>query len=131
MKRLLALCLITPLLAQAAQWSKVGKDGVSEHYIDKSSIIKSDKGQKAWSLVSFASEQTTPEGKPFRSMKALHAYSCEERTATVLSQVYYAEPMGKGATVQSIKYEKFNAEDIVPDTPTESALKVVCKAPKK
>jgi len=76
---------------------------------------------------SFGKPQTTPEGKPYRSVKALHLYSCEDRTTVLLSQVFYPEAMGKGEPVENYKYEKFNPEDIVPDSPFDNALAVVCK----
>lgn len=136
MKKLLLACLMVPVLgtlpAQAAQWVKVplGSSAGSQSYIDRSSIIRSDKSYKVWSLVSYAKEQSTPEGTPYLSMKALHLYSCAERTTTLLSQVYYAEAMGKGPVSQSFKYEKFAPEDIVPDSVADGALQVICKRKK-
>lgn len=129
MKKLLLACLMAPLLAQAAQWVKVpvGSSAGSQSYIDRSSIIRSDKSYKVWSLVSYAKEQATPEGTPYLSMKALHLYSCADRTTTLLSQVYYAEAMGKGPVSQSFKYEKFAPDDIVPDSVSDGALQVICK----
>ena len=114
-------------LAQAAQWAKVGGGGGSAFYIDKASIIKMDKTRKVWSMQSYAKPQNTPEGKPYRSVKALHLYACEERTTTLLSQVFYPEAMGKGEPVENYKYEKFSPEDIVPDSPFDNALTAACK----
>jgi hypothetical protein len=128
MKKLLLLLLLMPLLANAAKWTKVGSDSGGDVYIDKASIIKGERGHKVWSLVSYGKQQSTPDGKPYLSIKALHAYSCEERTATLLTQIFYAEAMGKGAVIQNFKYEKFSAEDIVPDSAADSALQVVCQA---
>jgi hypothetical protein len=131
MKKLLLACLMAPLLAHAAQWSEVGSDNFSKSYIDKSSIMKSDAGQKAWSLVSYGAEQATQDGVPYRSMKALHVYSCKDRTTTLLSHVYYTEAMGKGPVAQSFKYEKFLPEDVIPDSTAEGALQTICKPGKK
>lgn len=125
---LLAIILILMCSgAQAAQWAKVKGDGDGVFYIDKASIIKADKTRKVWSMRSFGKPQTTPEGKPYRSVKALHLYSCEDRTTVLLSQVFYPEAMGKGEPVENYKYEKFNPEDIVPDSPFDNALAAVCK----
>jgi len=125
---LLAIILILMCSgAQAAQWAKVKGDGAGVFYIDKASIIKADKTRKVWSMRSFSKPQTTPEGKPYRSVKALHLYSCEDRTTVLLSQVFYPEAMGKGEPVENYKYEKFNPEDIVPDSPFDNALAAVCK----
>ncbi|MES2316201.1 MAG: surface-adhesin E family protein [Pseudomonadota bacterium] len=127
MKKLLLALLLFPLLAQAASWVSVGSGSGSQAYIDKSSIIRSTAGYKVWSLVSFAKEQTTQEGTTYQSVKALHIYSCGARSATLLSQVYYGEAMGKGPVAQNIKYEKFSPQDIVPDSPPEWALQAICK----
>ena len=114
-------------LAQAAQWAKVGGGSGNAFYIDKASIIKMDKTRKVWSMQSYARPQNTPEGKPYRSVKALHLYACEERPTTLLSQAFYTEAMGKGEPVENYKYEKFSPEDIVPDSPFDNALTAACK----
>ena len=131
MKRLLLSCLLFPLVAHAALWVPVGADSQGKSYIDKNSVIKSDAGHKAWSLVSYEAEQATQDGVPYRSMKALHLYSCKDRTTTLLSQVFYTEAMGKGPVAQSFKYEKFLPEDIIPDSTSEGALQAICKGKKK
>ncbi len=131
MKKLLLTCLLYPVMAHAAQWVAVGADSYSKSYIDKDSVIKSEAGHKAWSLVSYGAEQATQDGVPYRSMKALHVYSCKDRTTTLLSQVYYTEAMGKGPVAQSFKYEKFLPEDIIPDSTSEGALQTICKPGKK
>jgi hypothetical protein len=131
MKKLLLAFLLTPLLAHAASWVAVNAGSGSQSFIDKGSIIRSAGGYKVWSLMSYAKEQTTREGTPYMSVKALHQYSCAERTVTLLSQVYYGEAMGKGPVAQNIKYEKFTPEDIVPDSTQEGALQMVCKGKKK
>jgi hypothetical protein len=113
--------------AQAAQWARVAGSKSSTFYIDKASIIKVEKTRKVWSLHTFARNQTTPEGRAYRSVKALHLYDCDERTTVLLSQVFYPEAMGKGEPVENYKYEKFGAEDIVPDSPYDNALAVACK----
>jgi hypothetical protein len=113
--------------AQAAQWARVGGGGGNTFYIDKASVIRTDKTRKVWSMHSYAKAQQTPEGKPYRSLKALHLYSCDQRTTVLLSQVFYPEAMGKGEPVENYKYEKFSPEDIVPDSPYDNALTAVCK----
>ena len=122
---LIALCI--PSTAFAADWVKVKTAATHEtYYIDKASVLKADRGFKVWSMVSSNAEQQSAQGVAYRSMKALHIFTCEDRTTTLLQQVYYAEPMGKGQTVQSLKYEKFSPEDIIPDSGPDGALKLVC-----
>ncbi len=112
---------------QAAQWTKVGGAKGDVFYIDKSSVVKKDKTRKVWSMHSYAKAQTTPEGKPYRSVKAQHLYACDERTTVMLSQVFYPEAMGKGEPVENYIYEKFSPEDVVSGSPVEKAFSKVCK----
>jgi hypothetical protein len=126
---LLLLLVSSCATAWAAQWAKVHSSAGSTFYIDKGSMTKVDKARKVWSMQSFSAPQTTPEGKPYRSVKALHLYSCDERTTTMLSQVFYPDAMGKGEPVENYKYEKFSPEDVVPDSPYDNALAAICKMP--
>ena len=131
MKKLLLLaCLALPLLAHGAQWVKVGSGAGSTSYIDKASILKSDKSYKVWSLVTYEKQQQAQDGTLHRSMKALNLYSCAERTTTLQSEVFYAEAMGKGLIVNSLKYEKFAPEDVIPDSAADGALQAICKRKK-
>jgi hypothetical protein len=127
---LITLMLSLPLVAQAAKWDKVGSIGGADSYIDKTSIMKNDKGTRAWSLVSYGKEQTTPDGTPYLSMKALHLYSCKERTTTLQMQVFYTEAMGKGEQSRAYKYEKFDPEDVIPDSVADGALQLICRGKK-
>jgi len=128
MKKLILILLMLPCAAYAAKWTKVGSTATSEVYIDKSAVVDSGGGKKLWTLTSYASAQTTPDGQPYLSVKALHLYSCEERTTTLLSQVYYADKMGKGEPLQTYKYAKFEPEDIIPDSPSDAAAHAICPA---
>lgn len=119
--------LLTAGWAQAAVWLKVGGTRSVTYYIDKASVIKTDKTRKVWSMQSFSRMQKTPEGKLYRSAKMLHVYGCEDHTTTLLAQVYYPEAMGKGEPVENYKFEKFNPEDIVPDSAFDSVLVAACK----
>ena len=122
---LLALCF--PLMAHAANWVKVKTPSTHEDYfIDKASVLKAERGFKVWSMVTSANAQPSPQGTPYKSVKALYILTCEDRTTTLLQQVFYAEQMGRGALVESLKFEKFPAEDIIPDSGADGAHKLVC-----
>jgi hypothetical protein len=127
MKKLLLAALLVPLLAHGANWVGVGAGSGSRSFIDKASILRSPGGYKAWSMVSYTKEQSTQDGTPYLSVKALHVYACAERTVTLLSQVYYTEAMGKGPVAQNVKFEKFSPEDIIPDSTDDGALQIICR----
>jgi hypothetical protein len=113
--------------AQAAQWVRVGGGKTVTYYMDKASIIKTDKTRKVWSMQNHTRMQKTPEGKLYRSVKMLHTYGCDDHTTTLLAQVYYPDAMGKGEPVENYKFEKFNPEDIVPDSAFDATLTAACK----
>ena len=123
----LLMSMAVPGAVQAAQWRKVSAAPGNVFYIDSASVVKKDKTRKAWSMHSYAKPQQTPEGKPYRSVKAQHLYSCEDRTAVMLSQVFYPETMGRGEPVENYIYEKFSPEEVAPGSPFEKALAKVCK----
>ena len=124
---LLLMSAAAPGWVQAAQWTKVGAAKGEVFYIDKSSVVKKDKTRKVWSMHSYSRAQTTPEGKPYRSVKAQHLYSCDERTMVMLSQVFYPEAMGRGEPVENYIYEKFSPEEVAADSPFAKALAKVCR----
>jgi hypothetical protein len=72
-------------VVQAAQWRKVSSGPGNVFYIDSTKVVKKDKTRKVWSMQSYTKAQQTPEGKPYRSVKAQHLYSCEDRTAVMQS----------------------------------------------
>jgi hypothetical protein len=128
---LIAIALMSMLLAagsaQAAQWVRTGGAKGASYYIDKASVVKTDKSRKVWSMQSYTRAQKTPEGRLYRSVKMLHTYACEDHTSTLMAQIYYPDAMGKGEPVENYKFEKFNPEEIVPDSPFDGALEAACK----
>ncbi len=123
---LLAVLLPAHSPSRAAPLRKLGGDKESSLYLDRASIQRSKDGRKAWLLQSFRKTQTAPDGKSYRSVRQQHLYSCEERSITLLSQLYYAEPMARGEALASYKYEAFDAERVEKGSQYERALKAVC-----
>lgn len=113
-------------LAQAGPWSKVRSGAGAVFYIDRTSIVDADGGRKAWSLQSYAKPQLSADEKTYRSVKALHLYDCQARTATLLSQEFYPEAMARGEAVGTFIYEQYDAEPIAAGSHADSALKIVC-----
>ncbi|UGQ45273.1 surface-adhesin E family protein [Massilia endophytica] len=127
MKALCALLMLLPMLAQAAPWAKAGGDKGSTVYIDRSTIRKTEEGRKAWTLQSFDKDQSAPDGKPYRSLRAQHIYDCEARTITLKTQLLYAGPMARGEALGTYKYESFDPEEVGEKHPYAGAMKAVCK----
>lgn len=113
-------------VAQAGPWTKVRSGPVNVFYLDKTSIAEAEGGRKAWSLRSYGKPQQSADDKTYRSVKALHLYDCQQRTATLMSQAFYPEAMAKGEAIGTFKYEQYDAEPIAAGSHADSALKLVC-----
>lgn len=133
---LLSLLLICCGTAQAAgknaahhrtHWSRVGRAEGATLYLDRAGIVRQEQGRRAWTLRSFRHPQSTPGGKPFRSVKAQHVYACGAHTAILRAQIYYPEPMGRGEPVENYRFEEFSPEAIAPGSPYAAALAAVCR----
>lgn len=126
MKILCALLVLLPLAAEAAPWTKTGSDKGSTLYLDKSSIRKSSEGRKAWTLHTFSKDQLTPDGKPYRSVRAQHLYDCEARTITLKTQLFYEQPMARGEALGTYKFEAYDPEEVSSENLYAGAMKAVC-----
>lgn len=127
MKALLLLLALAPCAAQAGPWSKLAGDKESVLLLDQSSIRKDEHGRKAWTMQSYRKPHTTPDGKPYLSVRSQHLYACGDATRTPLAQLFYADVLGKGEPVATFKYEAYDAEQVAPDSYADKALKAVCK----
>ncbi|AKU24211.1 hypothetical protein MJ904_00520 [Massilia sp. MB5] len=123
---ILLLAALLPAAAQAAPLRKLGSDKESTLYLERGSIQRGKDGRKAWLLQSYRQAQTAPDGKIYRSLKQQHLYSCEDRSITLVSQLYYAEPMARGEALATYKYESYDAEPVEKGSRYERALKAVC-----
>ncbi|MCG2582788.1 surface-adhesin E family protein [Massilia sp. TS11] len=128
-----ALLCLMPLAAAAAAdpWKPIGQLADGTAHVNVETVAKADRGLKAWTRVRYATARMSPGGKPYRLVLVQQQYGCEERTSTLLIQQFYTNDTSDGAPVENIKYEKFAAEDIAPDTPADKALKLVCATQKK
>ncbi|WP_395401701.1 surface-adhesin E family protein [Pseudoduganella sp. UC29_106] len=131
MRRLLLPLLLAPALAAAGSWSKIGGDDDAVLLLDRASVHASGAGYKAATMQSYRRPQSTPDGKPYLSVRSQHLYNCLENTATLLSQDYFSGVLGRGEPVGTYKYESYDPEQIGPGAALESALKVVCKAKRR
>jgi hypothetical protein len=123
-----ALCLPAAAAApHTAEWTRVGRSSNPEVYLDLRSIKDDNGGRSASVLRNYRKPQTSPDGKPYRSVRAQHLYACKDHTATMQAQAFYPDPMGKGEAVGNFKYEQYDAEKIPPGSTMDSVLKRVCR----
>lgn len=122
-----ALCLPAAAAPHVAEWTRVGRSANPEVYLDLRSIKDENGGRSASVLRNYPKAQTSPDGKPYRSVQAQHLYACKDHTATMQAQAFYPDTMGKGEAVGNFKYEQYDAEKIPPGTAMDSVLKRVCR----
>ena len=108
-----------------AGWKSVGADGAGTLYADPATIIR--KGNKAtmWSLFDYKDFQRMVEVGYF-SQKTHAEYDCTAKQIRGLSLTLHADKMGEGKVI----YEDTSPHDwepVVPDTLSETLLKVACK----
>jgi len=131
MRRLLLPLLLAPALAAAGTWSRIGGDDDAVLLLDRASVRSAGNGLKAATMQSYRRSQSTPDGKPYLSVRSQHLYNCEEGTATLLAQDYFAGVLGRGEPVGTYKYESYDPERIGPGAVLEAALKAVCRMKKR
>lgn len=127
MKALVPVLVLAPTLALAGPWTPLAKEPDHTLLLDRGSVRASDGSRKAWTMESYRKAQSTPDGKPYLSVRSQHSYACDGATRTLLAQAFYAEVLGKGEPVGTFKYESYDPEAIPPGSLAEKALKAVCK----
>jgi hypothetical protein len=131
MRRLLLPLLLAPAVAGAGTWSRIGSDDEAVLLLDRASIHAAGTGYRAATMQSYRRPQSTPDGKPYLSVRSTHLYNCSDNTATLLAQDYFAGVLGRGEPVGAYKYESYDPEQIGSGAPLETALKAVCRAKKR
>ena len=116
------LCLAGPAFAA---WTSVGEDPRGTTYADAATIEKSGNTVKMWSLLDHRNFQRMVEVGYF-SQKSHVEYDCAGQRMRGLHTALHAEHMGAGAVI----YEDASThewESIMPDSISETLLKVACK----
>ena len=124
MKKLAIFLLLLSSPAWAG-WKSVGEDGAGTTYVDLATIIRKGNTATMWSLFDYKDFQRMVEVGYF-SQKTHAEYDCAAKQLRGLSLTLHADKMGQGKVI----YEDTSPHDwepVVPDTPSETLLKVACK----
>ena len=108
-----------------AGWKSVGEDSTGTTYVDAATIIRNGNTATMWSLFDYKDFQRMVEVGYF-SQKIHAEYACNAKKLRGLSLTLHADKMGEGKVI----YEDTSPHDwepIVPDSISETLLKVACK----
>ena len=108
-------------------WTRVGKGANPAVYVDLASVKEDRGGRSAWTMRNDAKGQSTPDGKPYRSVRAQYLFACSDHTATLQAQAFYPDAMGKGEAISNFKYEQYDAEKIAAGSAMDSVARRVCR----
>ena len=121
-----------PFGALAADWKLVGESLSGPVFIDRSSVAPRGTKIKAWFVYNYKEPRQPPEvvvPAQYRSLKQLRYFDCIEKTATLIQEIKYREPMGDGfpiGTRLSIEPETAKFEDVEPETIPHAMLESAC-----
>lgn len=108
-----------------AEWSLVGEnEDVDKHYIDFSTIKKTDHGYRAWLLV----ELTANKAEGVRSYNSVWEYNCDEDTYRILRMSSFSGQMGRGKLVRSFR-RPTEWDYAAPGSIGKIQLEAVCNPP--
>ena len=99
---LAALALALASVADAAEWSAVGKpDAIYAAYADKASIRRNGAIVSMHGLYDFRRQDFTPEGFGLHSTVVLREYDCDDRRVRLLFAIDFSGHMGEGTAVST------------------------------
>jgi hypothetical protein len=118
--------LLTVLSTNAlAEWTLIGGTDDFDHYVDKSTISKTDNIAKMWELYDYKSPQKKNFGT-YLSDVASEEYDCTESVSNMLTLTFYAKNMQQGEIVSRDRIDAKNWQYIVPGSRGETSLQIAC-----
>ena len=111
----------------AASWELVDYTDEMKYYVNTGTIEKSNNKVKVWVMLDFKHPQKGDNRSWYRSRKSLTVFDCKTHSMEFLSIADFSGKMGKGKNVNLSNLTK-NSEKyyVVPDSVSESGLKMVC-----
>jgi hypothetical protein len=88
------------------EWVKAGENGAATIYFDSSTISREGNIVKMSKLVDYPTPPVQNFTKPFKSFKVQIEFDCKEGNSRRVSDVFYADNMGKGEAVLTEKIDE-------------------------
>lgn len=108
-----------------ADWVEIGKNEDGTFFVHAESIEKSGELVKLWYLIDFKKNQVDTSSRIFRSTKDQSEYDCKEQRSRTLFYNNYADQMGTGKIVFTMK-DPFKWRTVSPGSISSALLKIAC-----
>lgn len=121
------LCVLAATHAGAAEWTPISDDSGIRLELDTSSIVRQGDAALAWDRTTYAPGRVgvTSGDVEYRSARTLMRYDCARRTVVPMVRAF-AFSSGAEVLRQNVEGSEL-PQPIVPDTPRERMLAMVCK----
>jgi hypothetical protein len=108
-----------------ADWVEIGKNETGTFFVHAASIERTGDFVKMWFLIDFKRNQVDSSTRSFRSTKDQTEYDCKEQRTRTLYYNNYAEKMGTGKIVFTMK-DPFKWRPVVVGSISENLFKIAC-----
>ena len=108
-----------------ADWVEIGKNENGTFFVHAGSIEKTGDMAKMWFLIDFKKNQVDSSTRSFRSTKDQTEYDCKEMRSRTLYYNNYAEKMGTGKIVFTMK-DPFKWRPVAAGSISENLFKIAC-----
>lgn len=132
-KFILAICILLPINALAANWELVAEDYFGDkYYFDKKSL-NSDKNNPdirvAWMLIDYAKAASLEGDETYHSGVYKEKINCSTITISTIEGYAYSENMKNGNIIDSYTSQEDNWKSHLPGSTGDAFIKAVCKHP--
>jgi hypothetical protein len=129
MKRLIPALLLLGALNAHADFVKYHEDDEMVSYLDATTITRSGREVRMWTIDDYRQTQTDIPNKPYRSVKSHWTFDCARRVSDVMTALYYMEGMAQGESIHSGAVAERQWDKITPGTVGELTFRVACAKP--
>ena len=126
MKRLIPLLLLLAAMSAQAEFVKYHEDDEMVSYLDATTITRSGREVRMWTIDDYRQTQTDIPNKPYRSVKSHWIFDCAKRVSDVMTALYYIDGMAQGESIHSGSVAERQWDKVTPGTVGELAFKVAC-----
>jgi hypothetical protein len=108
-----------------ADWVEIGKNETGTFFVHATSIERNGDLVKMWFLIDFKRNQVDSSTRSFRSTKDQTEYDCKEQRTRTLYYNNYAEKMGTGKIVFTMK-DPFKWRPVAIGSISENLFNIAC-----
>jgi hypothetical protein len=125
-KAILLILLAVVSRSAAAEWVKVGDEGIVTSYADPATIRRAGNMATMWDMLDFKAVQARPYGTPYMSQKTQQEYDCKEERVRIIHSLRYSDNMARGEEVYADS-DPAEWKPVSPGSTIERLLKFACE----